>query len=126
MGTRAVEAMQMQEEFHFLRLSMQIYFIAGVIFATSLAFTLFKMGSTSSNTKSGMSGAGESSYPIVAEENIMAPKAHGTTHKPVMKNLRWNVNYDTADRISSFNRHYAEQSGYWETTDFLNQVRLLT
>eukprot|EP01032_Pedospumella_encystans_P012797 gene12796-14776_t len=52
----------------------------------------------------------------------MAPKAHGTTPKPVMKNLRWNVNYETADRISSFNRHYAEQSGYWETTDFLNQV----
>lgn len=63
-----------------------------------------------------------SKFPIYVEEDVMAPKAHGTAPKPVMKNLRWNVNYDTADRISCFNRHYAEHSGYWETTDFLNQV----
>lgn len=72
-----------------------------------------------------MAQAGSSKFPIYVEEAVMAPKAHGSTPKPVMKNLRWNVNYETADRISSFNRHYAEQSGYWETTDFLNQVKYL-
>jgi peptide methionine sulfoxide reductase MsrB len=49
----------------------------------------------------------------------MAPKAHGSSEKPVMKNLRWNVDYQTADRVCNFNRHYAEYSGYWTTTDFL-------
>jgi hypothetical protein len=27
---------------------------------------------------------------------------------PVQKNLRWGCDRDTADRISNFNRHYAE------------------
>lgn len=52
----------------------------------------------------------------------MRPKAHGTCDKPVMLNLRWNCNHDTADRICCFNRHYAEHSGYWETTSFLQEV----
>ena len=42
----------------------------------------------------------------------MAPKAHGTTDKPVQSNLRWNCDQETADRICCFNRHYAEHSGY--------------
>ena len=44
----------------------------------------------------------------------MSPKAHGTSPQPVQENLRWGCDWGTADRICSFNRHYAEHSGYWE------------
>ena len=52
----------------------------------------------------------------------MAPKAHGTSDKPVQKNLKWNVDMDTADRITNFNRRFAEYGGYWKQTDFLKEV----
>ena len=45
--------------------------------------------STTSNSK----------YPIKADESIMSKKQHGTSDEPVQKNLRWNCDYDTADRI---------------------------
>ena len=67
----------------------------------------------------------------------MSPKSHGTTEKPVMKNLRWNCDWDKADRylfltrnsiriililsVCCFNRHYAEESGYFAKTNFLNE-----
>ena len=45
----------------------------------------------------------------------MAAKAHGTSAKPVMKNLRFGCDFDTADNICNFNRHYAEYAGYaWQ------------
>lgn len=62
-------------------------------------------------------------YPILAEESVMAEKAHGTSEKPVQKNLRWKCDFATADRICNFNRHYAEYAGYWETTDFIKAVK---
>jgi hypothetical protein len=52
----------------------------------------------------------------------MSPKAHGTTEKPVVKDLRWNCDYEVADRICCFNRHYAEYAGYWQTTDFMAEA----
>lgn len=60
--------------------------------------------------------------PIVGEESIMSPKQHGTSPKPVMKDLKWDCDYDTADRICNFNRHYAEHAGYWCTTKYLEEV----
>lgn len=60
--------------------------------------------------------------PIVAEEGVMSQKKHGTSEKPVQKKLRWNCDFDTADRICNFNRHYAEYAGYWQTTDFLKTL----
>ena len=54
------------------------------------------------------------SYPLRCSEQVMAPKAHGTCTQAVMKNLRWGCDWDTADRICCFNRHYAEHSGYWQ------------
>jgi hypothetical protein len=63
-----------------------------------------------------------SKYPIKADESVMSPKAHGTTEKPVMKNLKYGCDWDTADRICCFNRHYAEFSGYWLETNFMNEV----
>jgi hypothetical protein len=45
------------------------------------------------------SSANTGKYPIVAEESAMSKKAHGTSEKPVMKDLRWSCDFDTADRI---------------------------
>lgn len=56
-------------------------------------------------------GASTQKMPLLADESVMAPKAHGTSDKPVMKDLRWNCDFDTADRICNFNRHYAEFAG---------------
>ncbi len=40
-----------------------------------------------------------------------------------MKQLRWKCDYNTADRICCFNRHYAEHSGYWQLTSFLKEEK---
>lgn len=34
----------------------------------------------------------------------------------------WSPLTQTADKICSFNRHYAEYAGYWESTNFLTEV----
>ena len=52
----------------------------------------------------------------------MSAKAHGTTANAAQQNLRWNCDWKVADKICSFNRHYAEYAGYWEATNFLNEV----
>lgn len=44
----------------------------------------------------------DSKYPVMADEDVMRPKAHGTSEKPVQKNLRWGCDYETADRICNF------------------------
>ena len=84
----------------------------------SISISNFKIGSI--NTKS--FGMSDGSYPIYIENDVMKSKAHGTCEQPVMRDLRWNCDYDTADRICCFNRHYAEHSGYWEKTNFLQEV----
>ncbi len=53
----------------------------------------------------------------------MSQKAHGTSETPVQKDLRWKCDYDTADRICNFNRHYAEYAGYWTSTSFVADAR---
>merc|ERR1712216_609460 len=58
----------------------------------------------------------------MGDESTMAPKAHGTSAAPVQKDLRWNVDRANADKICSFNRHYAEYAGYWKNTNFLKEV----
>jgi hypothetical protein len=35
-----------------------------------------------------MSSASNSSYPVIGDESIMAPKSHGTTDAPVQSDLR--------------------------------------
>jgi len=54
----------------------------------------------------------------------MSQKAHGTSEKPVQKELRWGCDFDTSDRICNFNRHYAEFAGYWQTTKYLDEVSM--
>ena len=61
---------------------------------------------------------------VRGNEDIMAQKAHGTTQTPVQTNLRWDVQRDTADKICSFNRHYAEYSGYFRNVpQFLDECK---
>ena len=60
--------------------------------------------------------------PIVCGEEVMSQKAHGTSPAPVQKNLKWGCSTQTADKICSFNRHYAEHAGYWTSTNFLAEV----
>ena len=77
-----------------------------------------------------------STLPVVCDESVMSQKQHGTSETPgtaistlmscavpsipishtvphssckivVQKNLRWGCDFETADRICNFNRHYA-------------------
>lgn len=57
---------------------------------------------------------------VMGDEAIMTPKANGTSAIPVQKNLRWGCDEKTADRICNHNRHYAEHSGYFEKTTFID------
>mmetsp|Transcript_591 Transcript_591/g.1157 ORF Transcript_591/g.1157 Transcript_591/m.1157 type:complete len:185 (-) Transcript_591:61-615(-) len=83
----------------------------------------FKLHSTIGDLFANMLGGGGSKFspPVVmGDESIMSPKEHGTSNTPVQQNLRWGCDFETADRICNFNRHYAEFSGYWEArTSFL-------
>jgi hypothetical protein len=80
---------------------------------------LSKAGSTQKTTVLGA----QVKYPLKGEESVMSPKAHGTAPAPVQKSLRWKVDYETADRICCFNRHYAEHAGYFaESKDFLQEM----
>jgi len=54
----------------------------------------------------------------------MSQKEHGTSHTPVQSPLRWGCDEKVADRICNFNRHYAEYSGYWERTAFMQAASL--
>jgi hypothetical protein len=60
---------------------------------------------------------------VRGDESLMSPKLHGTTATPVQQNLRWGADRETADRICSFNRHYAEYAGYFKTTDFVKAMQ---
>ena len=52
----------------------------------------------------------------------MSEKGHGTTEKPVQSDLMYGCDRETADRICCYNRHYAEHSGYFSTTNYFNEV----
>ena len=55
------------------------------------------------------------SYPIYGDESIMSKKEHGSCEKAVMENLKYGCDRETTDRVSCYNRKYAEHSGYaWQ------------
>jgi peptide methionine sulfoxide reductase MsrB len=58
----------------------------------------------------------------LGDETIMSPKEHGTSAKPVQENLMYGVSNTLADRICSFNRRFAEQGGYFESTTWEKNV----
>lgn len=63
--------------------------------------------------------------PVFGSEDIMAPKAHGTSDAPVQSDLLYGVSNKLADRITNFNRRFAEQAGYFESTSLEDQVRTM-
>jgi hypothetical protein len=67
-------------------------------------------------------GAREGEYPVHGSREIMKKKKHGTSEKPVMKNLRFGCDYKLADKICNFNRHFAENAGYFKKTSWLSEV----
>mmetsp|Transcript_3023 Transcript_3023/g.4555 ORF Transcript_3023/g.4555 Transcript_3023/m.4555 type:complete len:210 (-) Transcript_3023:124-753(-) len=53
------------------------------------------------------------SYPFVGPNKIMTRKEHGTSSTPVQSNLMYGCDFRTADRICNYNRHFAENAGYF-------------
>ena len=47
---------------------------------------------------------GKSKYPVLADENLMKKKSHGTCESAPMSELRWGVDPELVDRICCFNR----------------------
>lgn len=60
---------------------------------------------------------------VMGDESIMKAKKFGSSDVPVQANLRWNCDRAKADQICNYNRHYAEYSGYFETTTFKEEAR---
>ena len=40
----------------------------------------------------------------------------------MQQSLKWNCDNSLADRICNFNRHWAENAGYWTSTSYLKDV----
>lgn len=99
----------------FARCRFSIYYVLAVIVVcgsnqlpVSVAF-LFGMNF-------GIDNNGCEAPCIPGDESIMRIKEHGTSNSPVQSTLRWSCDVDLADKICNFNRHYAEQSGYLESS----------
>ena len=60
-----------------------------------------------------------SQYPVRGDESIMAPKDHGTSSSPVQSKLKYGVDLKLADRICNYNRRWAENAGYFQSTSLL-------
>lgn len=56
------------------------------------------------------------------DESLMSPKAHGTSDSPVQDELLYGVSRKLADKICNFNRHFAENGGYFLKTTFEDEV----
>ena len=96
-------------------------FTRRAILSTAVAASFRMTSSEASAAESVVTGG----KPRMGEESLMSQKAHGTTASPVQQDLRWGVSRETADRICSFNRHYAEYSGYFKSSgvNFLSQIK---
>mmetsp|Transcript_34969 Transcript_34969/g.75778 ORF Transcript_34969/g.75778 Transcript_34969/m.75778 type:complete len:146 (-) Transcript_34969:94-531(-) len=53
----------------------------------------------------------------------MDQKDHGTSAVPVQENLRYGVSRKLADKISNYNRRFAELGGYFQETPLEEVVR---
>lgn len=61
--------------------------------------------------------------PVLGDESIMSPKTHGTSETPVQESLRYEVSTKLADKITNYNRRFAEMGGYFRSTTFEDEVR---
>ena len=60
---------------------------------------------------------------VLGDPSIMRQRANGrSTERAPQGDLLWGADASTADRICTRNRHYAEHSGYFRTTTFLDEV----
>jgi len=85
-----------------------------ILLFLSIVFVLFVMGGSTS---------GHFDAPVVmGDESIMSPKANGSCEKPPQDNLRWGCPQKKANEICCHNRHYAEHSGFWSTTNWKQSV----
>ena len=62
-------------------------------------------------------------YPMFAPEELMDQRAHGTCVAEVQQNLKFGVDRDQADRISCFNRIFAEMWGSWRSSTMESDIR---
>ena len=60
--------------------------------------------------------------PVAGDESLMAPKAHGTSETGVQPSLRFGCDNELADRICNYNRHYAENSNYFQSTGLVREL----
>eukprot|EP00037_Helgoeca_nana_P013159 m.120902 g.120902 ORF g.120902 m.120902 type:complete len:188 (+) comp21867_c0_seq2:371-934(+) len=62
---------------------------------------------------------------VLMPSHCNVSQEHGTCSHPAKPDaeLRWGVPHTLADKISCFTRRYAEHSGYWESTSFLESVQ---
>ena len=72
----------------------------------------------------GLSGTKFGGSCIIGDNSIMSKKSHGTSSTPVQEHLKWGCDVKLADKICNFNRHYAEPSGSFTSTDFIRQAKL--
>ena len=56
------------------------------------------------------------------DEDIMVQKGHGTSASPVQSDLLYGVDNKLADKITNFNRNFAENGGYFKSTTFETTV----
>mmetsp|Transcript_22725 Transcript_22725/g.33555 ORF Transcript_22725/g.33555 Transcript_22725/m.33555 type:complete len:211 (-) Transcript_22725:116-748(-) len=59
---------------------------------------------------------------VYGEERIMSKKAHGTSDKPVQSDLLYGVSNELADKISNYNRQFAERAGYFQFTSLEDEI----
>jgi peptide methionine sulfoxide reductase MsrB len=64
--------------------------------------------------------------PKFGDESLMTNKGHGTTSQKVQDSLLYGVDNKLADRICSYNRHFAENAGYFESTNWAQTVLTAT
>ena len=60
--------------------------------------------------------------PIIFLILLLLMTITGTSDSPVQSNLRYNVDNNLADKITNYNRRFAEFSGYFRTTSWLQDV----
>ncbi|KAL3943071.1 MAG: hypothetical protein SGBAC_002848 [Bacillariaceae sp.] len=58
----------------------------------------------------------------LGDESIMSQKGHGTSANPVQSDLLYGVSEKLADKISNYNRQFAEFAGYFRSTSFEDVV----
>ncbi|KAK1747452.1 hypothetical protein QTG54_001415 [Skeletonema marinoi] len=99
-------------------------FLTNVVATAAVLPSLVLSNPTSASAFGGVK-ADEKGPLVYGDDSIMSPKEHGTTASPVQPDLRYGVSNKLADKISSYNRVFAEMGGYWEGTSFENDVKNL-